>query len=84
MTSYESFLSRDAHAFRPSAIRAFARIMNDPNVISFAGGAPNPETFPAEQIAAIAGQVIREKRATALQYGPTRGLPRLCESIATI
>jgi 2-aminoadipate transaminase len=84
MTSYEPFLSRDAHSFRPSAIRAFARLMNDPNIISFAGGAPNPQTFPAEQIAAIAEQVIREKRSIALQYGPTRGLARLCQSIATV
>jgi 2-aminoadipate transaminase len=84
MTTHENFLSRDAHAFRPSAIRAFARMMNDQNIISFAGGAPNPETFPAEAIAAIAERVIREKRSTALQYGPTRGLARLCESIAGI
>jgi 2-aminoadipate transaminase len=26
--------------------------------------------------------VVRERRAVALQYGPTRGLPRLCEFIA--
>jgi 2-aminoadipate transaminase len=82
--SYERFLSRDANAFRPSAIRAFAKLINDPNIISFAGGVPNPETFPAERIAAVAERVIREKRAVALQYGPTRGLPRLCASIASI
>ena len=82
--SYEKFLSRDAHAFRPSAIRAFAKLINDPNIISFAGGVPNPETFPAERIAAVAEQVIRERRNIALQYGPTRGLPRLCASIAQI
>lgn len=84
MTSYEPFFSRDAHSFRASAIRAFARLINNPNVISFAGGVPNPETFPAEQIAEIAERVIREKRAISLQYGPTRGIPRLCESIAVI
>lgn len=84
MNSYEPFLSRDAHAFRPSAIRAFARLMNDPAIISFAGGAPNPQTFPADEMASIAEKVIREKRSTALQYGPTRGLPRLCESIAAV
>ncbi len=84
MTSYEKFFSADAGAFRASAIRAFARLMNDPNIISFAGGAPNPETFPADAIAAIAERVIRERRSVALQYGPTRGLRRLCESIATI
>jgi 2-aminoadipate transaminase len=82
--SYEPFFSRDSASFRPSAIRAFAKLINDPNIISFAGGVPNPETFPAERIAAVAEQVIRERRAVALQYGPTRGLPRLCASIATI
>jgi 2-aminoadipate transaminase len=79
-----SFFSRDAEAFRPSAIRAFAKLINDPNIISFAGGVPNPETFPAEAIAEIAGRVIRERRTVALQYGPTRGLPRLCEFIAQL
>ncbi|HEX2122881.1 MAG TPA: PLP-dependent aminotransferase family protein [Thermoanaerobaculia bacterium] len=84
MTSYSRFFSRDADSFRPSAIRSFAKIINDPKIISFAGGVPNPETFPAERIAAIAEQVIRERRTVALQYGPTRGLPRLCESIAEV
>lgn len=81
---HERFLSRDAHAFRPSAIRAFAKLINDPNIISFAGGVPNPETFPSERIAATAERVIRERPHVALQYGPTRGLPRLTESIAAI
>lgn len=82
--NFDSYLSRDAHHFRASAIRAFARLINDPNIISFAGGVPNPETFPAEAIAEIAARVVREKRAIALQYGPTRGLPRLCEFIARL
>jgi 2-aminoadipate transaminase len=76
--------SRDAQNFRPSAIRAFAKLINDPNVISFAGGVPSPQTFPAEQMAEIAARVIRERREVALQYGPTRGLPRLCDAIARI
>lgn len=80
----EKFLSRDARNFRPSAIRAFAKLINDPNVISFAGGVPSPETFPAERIAEIASRVIRENCAVALQYGPTRGLPRLCDFVAGV
>jgi 2-aminoadipate transaminase len=82
--SYEKFFSRDAASFRPSAIRAFAKLINDPSIISFAGGVPNPETFPAERIAEIAAKVVRERRAVSLQYGPTRGLPGLCEAIASI
>lgn len=84
MIAPSSFFSKDAHAFRPSPIRAFAKLINDPNIISFAGGVPNPATFPAEEIAAAAAKVIRERREIALQYGPTRGLARLCASIATI
>lgn len=78
------FLSHDAENFRPSAIRAFAKLINDPNIISFAGGVPNPETFPAAEVAAIAEEVIRTKKSVALQYGPTRGLPRLCSFIAEL
>ena len=84
MTDYSPFFSRDAQNFRPSAIRAFARLVNDPTIISFAGGSPSPETFPAIEIAEIASRVIRERREVALQYGPTRGLPRLCEAIARL
>jgi 2-aminoadipate transaminase len=83
-TSFESYFSSDAQHFRASAIRAFARLINDPNIISFAGGVPNPDTFPAERIAEIASRVVRERRAVSLQYGPTRGIPRLCEFIAQL
>lgn len=80
----EKFLSADARAFRPSAIRVFARLMQDPSIISFAGGAPNPATFPAEQLSSIANDLMRTRPAVALQYGPTLGLPRLREMIASI
>jgi 2-aminoadipate transaminase len=80
----ERFLSKDAANFRPSAIRAFAKIINDPNIISFAGGVPSPHTFPAELLATIAEKVLRERRDVALQYGLTRGLPRLCEFVSNL
>jgi len=78
----EKFLSKDARNSRPSAIRALAKWIDDPTVISFAGGSPNPETFPAERFAEIAARALRERRNVSLQYGPTRGLPRLCAFVA--
>ena len=84
MTNYATLFSRDAQNYRASAIRRFAKLINDPKIISFAGGVPNPETFPAAEMAPIAERVIREGRAISLQYGPTKGLPRLCESIAAL
>jgi 2-aminoadipate transaminase len=82
--NYSTYFSRDAQNFRPSAIRAFAKLINDPSIISFAGGVPSPETFPAEEMAEIAARVIRERREVALQYGPTRGLSRLVDAIVRI
>jgi 2-aminoadipate transaminase len=80
----DSFFSADSANFRPSAIRAFAHLINDPAVISFAGGLPSPQTFPADRIAELGVEVIRDRRHVSLQYGPTPGLPRLRESIAAI
>lgn len=81
---FESQFSASARSFRPSAIRALAPLMNDPNVISFAGGAPSPLTFPAEALADVAARVIRESRNVTLQYGPTRGLPKLRDAVVSI
>lgn len=77
-------LSFDARNLRPSAIRAFAKLINDPSVISFAGGLPSPETFPAVEFLGCAETILRERSSVALQYGPTPGLPRLRDSIAQI
>lgn len=77
-------LSLDARNFKASAIRALSRLISDPSVISFAGGVPNPQTFPASQIAVCADYVLRSKSSVSLQYGPTPGLPRLRETVAAI
>jgi DNA-binding transcriptional MocR family regulator len=66
VVALDAFLSRDARNFRPSAIRAFAKLINDPKVISFAGGVPSPETFPADRVAQIAERV-RAKRETMIE-----------------
>jgi 2-aminoadipate transaminase len=48
-------------------------------VISFAGGVPNPATFPAAALADAARRAILESPAVSLQYGPTVGHPPLRE-----
>ena len=81
---WSGFLSADARNYRPSAIRQFAKLINDPSIISFAGGPPSPETFPAELLLSCAETVLSTRKEVALQYGPTPGLPRLREAIAAI
>ncbi|HEY5610225.1 MAG TPA: PLP-dependent aminotransferase family protein, partial [Thermoanaerobaculia bacterium] len=82
--TYDAYFSDDAKSFQPSAIRRFARLINDPAIISFAGGVPNPATFPAAELSSIAERLIRENKGVSLQYGPTRGLPRLREFVAQL
>ncbi len=56
-----------------SEIRRLFAISMRPNVISFAGGLPDPGSFPSEQVAEIAARLIREHGERYLQYGPSRG-----------
>ncbi len=46
-------------------------------MISFAGGLPAPETFPAEQLARATARVLADAGAQALQYSTTEGHPPL-------
>jgi 2-aminoadipate transaminase len=46
-----------------------------PGVLSMTGGFPNPATFPTGELDEIAGRLVREDAAVALQYTPCEGLP---------
>jgi 2-aminoadipate transaminase len=62
-----------------SVIREFLKLLDDPQMISFAGGLPAPEVFPAEQIMAATRSVLEQHRDAALQYGATEGYRPLRE-----
>jgi 2-aminoadipate transaminase len=47
------------------------------DLISFAGGLPDPRTFPVEALEELSGALLRDDAAVALQYSPTPGLPGL-------
>ncbi|MBI4853795.1 MAG: PLP-dependent aminotransferase family protein [Acidobacteria bacterium] len=76
---YVKFFSNVADWAKPNPIRRLTALINRPGIISFAGGVPSPETFPYEQIAEISSRLVREKGAEVLQYGLTRGNPKLIE-----
>lgn len=56
-----------------SAIREIFKLLAKPGIISFAGGAPDPELFPKKEFAKIAKEVLETQGDTALQYGITEG-----------
>lgn len=65
-----------------SAIRELLKLTERPNILSLAGGLPNPQTFPRERIAHVAAQLLAAPGAAGLQYGPTEGYQPLREQIA--
>src|SRR5215218_246296 len=52
------------------------------DLISFAGGFPDPLTFPREQAAALLAEFAASGEATAFQYAPTRGLAGTLDAVA--
>jgi len=76
-----NFASRMA-GLGASAIREILKLTQRPEIISFAGGLPAIETFPAADIAAVTADVLAEHGAQALQYSPTEGFPPLRKSIS--
>jgi len=74
--------SERAEQLQSSAIREILKVTMRPEVISFAGGLPSPETFPVERMRAAFDKVLAENGKTALQYGTTDGYAPLREFIA--
>lgn len=81
---WEARRSTAADSLRSSAIRELLKITEEPGVISFAGGLPAPECFPAEEIAVATERVLSQQAARILQYGPTPGYPPLRELCAQL
>jgi len=77
-----AFYSKNALNMKRSEIRELLKFTRLPDIISFAGGLPASETFPVKELEEISSELLREKGATALQYGPTEGEFGLREEIA--
>ncbi|MCX7747774.1 MAG: PLP-dependent aminotransferase family protein [Clostridia bacterium] len=56
-----------------SFIREILKVTQDKEVISFAGGLPNPSVFPVDEIKASASKVLQEDGNEILQYTVTEG-----------
>jgi 2-aminoadipate transaminase len=79
---FTKLYSERARRMKASDIREILAVTQRSNVISFAGGLPNPVTFPIDEIEAATRAVLREDAALALQYSPTDGVLELREEVA--
>lgn len=66
------FANRMDHV-KKSFIREILKVTENPEVISFAGGLPNPESFPVEEIGIATQKVLSEDGKKVLQYSTTEG-----------
>ncbi len=77
---HSTFAAR-AQKLQRSELAALFALAEEPGVISFAGGFPDPEWFLPE-ITEISDAIMRAGRGVALQYGPTPGFTTLREFMA--
>lgn len=75
-------LARRMSRMTASAVRELLKVAERPDVLSFAGGLPAPELFPAAEIAAAVDDVLRREGKAALQYSVTEGFGPLREWVA--
>ena len=65
-----------------SFVREILKVTDDDDIISFAGGLPNPQSFPVNAIKDATSKVLTEDGEKVLQYSTTEGYRPLREYIA--
>lgn len=72
-----------AERMKASEIRELLKLLDQPDVISFAGGIPDPALFPAQAFSeALAASLTGEQAGQALQYSVSEGYLPLRQWIA--
>jgi len=82
MVNLDRLYSDRAGKMRKSEIRELLKVTQDPEIISFAGGLPNPKSFPIKDLEGVVKSVLENHGERALQYGTTQGLFELREIIS--
>jgi 2-aminoadipate transaminase len=74
VSDLDSIFNRQISSQKKSAIREVLKLTQRPDIISFAGGLPSPESFPVEHLRKIVCELFdSEDACQALQYGTTEG-----------
>lgn len=78
----DCLLSKGIQATPPSFVRGILKAASDPEIISFAGGLPNPISFPQEELLESMDRIVKTYGSSVFQYSITAGLPELRQYIA--
>ncbi len=77
ISDLDKIFSTSAQNMKRSAIREILKLTQRPEVISFGGGLPAPESFPIEQLKEITTEILDNDGPGSLQYSATEGVPEL-------
>lgn len=80
-THYENLISKSCKNIPPSFIREILAVAEQPGMISFAGGLPNPTYFPVEQMKIAFAEMMNSGGKEILQYAGSQGYLPLREWI---
>ncbi len=80
---FSSYAQR-AHGLAASEIRSLFAVASRPEVVSLAGGMPFVSALDMEAVSETIARMVRERGATALQYGSAQGDVRLREQILDV
>ncbi|MDY6786576.1 MAG: PLP-dependent aminotransferase family protein [candidate division WOR-3 bacterium] len=81
INNLNDLLSSNILNMKRSVIRELLKLTQKPEIISFAGGLPSPQSFPVDMIKEITCEVLDKKGAKALQYGSTEGIPEMVDAL---
>ncbi|HOD18415.1 MAG TPA: PLP-dependent aminotransferase family protein [Candidatus Cloacimonadota bacterium] len=73
ITDLDQVFSTNIKGMKRSAIRELLKLIEQPDIISFAGGLPSPDSFPVEELKGIIAEMMETEPQIALQYGATEG-----------
>ena len=77
ISDLEHIFSDSTKNMKRSAIREILKFLQKPEIISFGGGLPAPESFPVKELKQIFNELMDEEGPEALQYGATEGVREL-------
>lgn len=70
---FSRFFSNSSQLMKKSAIREILKLTQRPEMISFAGGLPSPDSFPLDDIKKVTAEILDDDGHAALQYSTTEG-----------
>lgn len=80
---WSNVLASRSSRMKASEIRELLKLLDQPDIISFAGGIPDPALFPVDDFKEAFAETLTTQASAALQYSVSEGYKPLREWIAS-